>query len=440
MSSSDTIISVHNLSKRYRIGAQQPMYRTLRDQLNDKALAPFRAARHLLRSNGNGNGHGNGSLNGNSRSTNGRANTIWALKDVSFDVKRGGVVGIIGHNGAGKSTLLKILSRITEPTEGYADITGRIASLLEVGTGFHPELTGRENIFLNGSILGMRRAEIQSKFNEIVAFAEVGKFIDTAVKYYSSGMYTRLAFSVAAHLDPEILVVDEVLSVGDASFQKKCLGKMNEVAKDGRTVLFVSHNMAAVQRLCAHTLWIDKGRVKAYGHTAAIINDYLTTSTSTALVDKWTDLDHANRVGSGGVRFKRFKYSVPDMDTDTAMSSEPLEIALEVTSDSERTVGSVSATICDPHGTRLINADTLSFGTSVRLIEGSNFLRLTLDRLHLNPGIYTLGLWIADPIAGPFDYIEAAGRIEVSKPPHNGIGQTPDDEGLVPCSFQLTAD
>jgi hypothetical protein len=198
--------------------------------------------------------------------------------------------------------------------------------------------------------------------------------------------------------------------------------------------------MAAVQRLCAHTLWIEKGAVHAYGRTATIIDDYLTTSTETAVVDRWTDLDRANRVGSGGVRFKRFKYSVPNMDTDTAMSSEPLEIALEVTSDSERTVGSVSATICDSHGTRLINADTLSFGKSVRLIEGSNFLRLTLDRLYLNPGVYTLGLWIADPIAGPFDYLEAAGRIEVSKPPDNGIGQTPDDEGLVPCTFQLTAD
>src|SRR5262245_13496792 len=229
MTSSESIISVHGLSKRYRIGAQQPSYRTLRDQLNDKALAPFRAARHLLRSNANGNGNGNGRGSLNGSATNGRSNMIWALKDVSFDVKRGEVVGIIGRNGAGKSTLLKILSRITEPTEGYADITGRIASLLEDGTGFHSELTGRENIFLNGSILGMRRGEIQSKFDEIVAFAEVEKFIDTPVKFYSSGMYLRLAFAVAAHLDPEILLVDEVLAVGDAAFQKKCLGKISDV-------------------------------------------------------------------------------------------------------------------------------------------------------------------------------------------------------------------
>ncbi|HXT63748.1 MAG TPA: ABC transporter ATP-binding protein [Pyrinomonadaceae bacterium] len=441
---SETIISVHNLGKRYRIGAQQPLYyRTLRDQLNDKALAPFRIARHLLVRNGknsdNGNGNGHRSVNGNHTRASRRAETIWALKDVSFDVSRGEVIGVVGRNGAGKSTLLKILSRITEPTQGYADITGRIASLLEVGTGFHPELTGRENIFLNGSILGMRRAEIQRKFDEIVEFAEIEKFIDTAVKYYSSGMYTRLAFSVAAHLEPEILLVDEVLAVGDAAFQKKCLGKMGDVAREGRTVLFVSHNMAAVQRLCAHSLWIEEGRIKAYGNTNAIVDDYLSTSTATAPADRWVNLDHANRVGSGGVRFKALKYSVPDAETDTAMSSEPLEVSLEVTSDCDRTVGSVAMTICDHHGTRLINADTLSFGKSVRLTEGSNNLRLTLDKLHLNPGTYMLGLWIADPIAGPFDYIDAACRIEVCKPPQNGIGQTPDDEGLIPCSFHLTA-
>ena len=440
----ETVISVHNLGKRYRIGAQQPLYyRTLRDQLNDKALAPFRAARHLLSRNGknsdNGNGNGHRSVNGNHTRASRRAETIWALKDVSFDVRRGEVIGVVGRNGAGKSTLLKILSRITEPTQGYADITGRIASLLEVGTGFHPELTGRENIFLNGSILGMRRAEIQRKFDEIVEFAEIEKFIDTPVKFYSSGMYTRLAFSVAAHLEPEILLVDEVLAVGDAAFQKKCLGKMGDVAREGRTILFVSHNMTAVQRLCAHSLWIEGGSVKAFGNTSDILDDYLSTATVTAPSGRWINLEHVTRAGAGGVRFKAFKYSVPTLDAVTAISSEPLEISLEVTSDAERTVGSVSVTICDLHGTRLINADTLSIGKSVRLTEGSNLLKLTLDSLHLNPGTYTVGLWIADPIAGPFDCVDAAGRIEVNKPPQNGVGQTPDDEGLVPCSFQVTA-
>lgn len=277
-------IKVEGLSKRYRIGELQPTYRTLRDKLNDSFTKPFRAARNLVRKNGNGTSVGaeRHSTKGSMLVTppshsngNGNGSTIWALKDVSFEIKRGEVVGVIGRNGAGKSTLLKILSRITEPTEGYADITGRLASLLEVGTGFHPELTGRENIFLNGSILGMRRAEIQSKFDEIVAFAEVEKFIDTPVKYYSSGMYVRLAFSVAAHLEPEILLVDEVLGVGDAAFRKKCLGKMDDVARHGRTVLFVSHDMTSIAMLCRQTILLREGRIARVGDTHSVIADYM---------------------------------------------------------------------------------------------------------------------------------------------------------------------
>src|SRR4029078_11358457 len=248
---SDIAIKVEGLGKRYRICTNQQAYRTLKELLNETAATPFRALRSLAGRNGhasNGhsaNGHSNGhSANGHSNGRASKAPTIWAVKDVSFEINRGEVVGIIGRNGAGKSTLLKILSRITDPTEGYADIHGRIASLLEVGTGFQPELTGRENIYLNGSILGMKHAEIRRKFDEIVAFAEVEKFIDTPVKHYSSGMYVRLAFAVAAHMEPDILLVDEVLAVGDTAFQKKCLGKMNDVTDEGRTVLFVSHNMA----------------------------------------------------------------------------------------------------------------------------------------------------------------------------------------------------
>src|SRR2546430_16657966 len=257
----DVAIRVEDLSKQYRIGAGgREAYKTLRDTLTDVIMSPFRRAGKLL----GGRGVRAAEL----------GETFWALKDVSFEVKRGEVVGIIGYNGAGKSTLLKILSRITEPTEGYADIYGRVGSLLEVGTGFHPELTGRENIYLNGAILGMRKAEIARKFDEIVAFAELEKFIDTPVKHYSSGMYVRLAFAVAAHLEPEILLVDEVLAVGDITFQKKCLGKMGDVARAGRTVVLVSHQLSQIRRLCQRVLWIDGGAVRQNGPTHEVVSSY----------------------------------------------------------------------------------------------------------------------------------------------------------------------
>ncbi|MCP4661848.1 MAG: ABC transporter ATP-binding protein [bacterium] len=255
-------IRAAGLSKQYRIGEREP-YKTLRDTLAAIGTAPWRAARRVLsRSPGDGRRR--------------RDSTVWALRDVSLEVGQGEVVGIIGRNGAGKTTLLKILARITEPTEGWADVLGRVGSLLEVGSGFHPELTGRENVYLYGAIMGMKRSEIRSKFDEIVAFAEIGKFVDTPVKRYSSGMYMRLAFSVAAHLEPEVLVVDEVLAVGDAKFQKKCLGKMGEVAREGgRTVLFVSHNMDAVRRLCQRAIWLDQGRVLEIGEAAYCIARYM---------------------------------------------------------------------------------------------------------------------------------------------------------------------
>jgi lipopolysaccharide transport system ATP-binding protein len=250
---SDTAIHVEHLSKRYRIGVVQQQHDTLRDQL-------VKSVKGLFRHNGQPHaGHEH----------------FWALKDISFDVKQGEVMGIIGRNGAGKSTLLKILSRITEPTRGHAAVYGRVASLLEVGTGFHPELTGRENVYLNGAVLGMKRAEIERKFDEIVAFSGVEKFIDTPLKRYSSGMQVRLAFAVAAHLEPEILLVDEVLAVGDADFQDKCLGKMNQVARSGRTVLFVSHNMGAIARLCSRVLLIERGRLKLDGAARVVVESYL---------------------------------------------------------------------------------------------------------------------------------------------------------------------
>jgi lipopolysaccharide transport system ATP-binding protein len=281
---SDIAIRVDNLSKQYRIGGPQVPYRTLRESLSGAIQAPFRRLAAVLR--------GQPSTVSN--------DTIWALKDVSFQVQRGEVVGIIGRNGAGKTTLLKVLSRITEPTEGCAEIHGRVGSLLEVGTGFHPELTGRENIYLNGAILGMKKAEIERRFDEIVAFAEIERFLDTPVKRYSSGMYVRLAFAVAAHLEPEILLVDEVLAVGDAAFQKKCLGKMGDVAKEGRTVLFVSHNMSAVRSLCQRAVLLIEGCLAVDGVVESVIQRYAEHMKAPQVVSLQDRLD---RRGNGRLRF-----------------------------------------------------------------------------------------------------------------------------------------
>src|ERR1043166_5852159 len=261
------IVRVEGLSKQYRIGEQRAGYDTLRESIVRAVKAPLNQLRNGRRS----------------------SNTIWALKDVNFEVAPGEVVGIVGSNGAGKSTLLKTLSRITEPTHGRVELYGRLASLLEVGTGFHPELTGRENTYLNGAILGMHKADIDRKFDEIVAFAELEKFLDTPVKHYSSGMYMRLAFAVASHLEPEILLVDEVLAVGDAAFQKKCLGRMGEVAKQGRTVLFVSHNLTAVKSLCRKTMRLERGEIVDSGDTERVVLNYIQNETQTRMQRVWDD-------------------------------------------------------------------------------------------------------------------------------------------------------
>jgi lipopolysaccharide transport system ATP-binding protein len=258
------IIKIRGLGKQYRLGRRRT-YRTLRETMVDAVTAPLSYTRSALR-------RGNPSL-----AKYREPDTIWALRDLSLDIEEGEVLGVIGSNGAGKSTLLKILSRITEPTTGRIDLYGRVGSLLEVGTGFHPELTGRENIFLSGAILGMRRHEIERKFDEIVAFAEIDKFVDTTVKHYSSGMYVRLAFAVAAHLEPEILLVDEVLAVGDAAFQKKCLGKMGDVARQGRTIVFISHNMASIESLCSTCIYIAAGVLEDCGQPRDVITKYMTS-------------------------------------------------------------------------------------------------------------------------------------------------------------------
>ncbi|HJN42537.1 MAG: ABC transporter ATP-binding protein [Anaerolineales bacterium] len=316
MSFNDVAVRVENLSKRYRIGLQDERHHTLVGTLLQLAGQPVKNLRRLR------------SLTAFGDDEHDAEDVIWALKDVSFEVKRGEVVGLIGRNGAGKSTILKILSRITYPTAGRVEINGRVGSLLEVGTGFHPELTGRENVYLNGTILGMRKAEVDRKFDEIVEFSGVGKFIDTPVKRYSSGMKVRLAFSVAAHLDPEILLVDEVLAVGDAGFQKKCLGKMRDVAKEGRTVLFVSHVMQAVRNLCERTLHVHWGKIATDGPTHAAIRDYLTGGEVKRSERSWNDA--GSRPGDG--RFKLKAVRVLDAQGKSSpmfRTSDPIRIQIE---------------------------------------------------------------------------------------------------------------
>jgi lipopolysaccharide transport system ATP-binding protein len=315
-----TAISVKNLSKQYLIGAAETKFRynMLRDVIVDTVSAPIRLAKALV---------GKSDRRANK-------NFVWALDDVSFDLEEGKVLGIVGRNGAGKSTLLKILSRITDPTRGTVSVRGRVGSLLEVGTGFHPELTGRENIYMNGAILGMKRTEIESKFDEIVDFSEVATFIDTPVKRYSSGMYLRLAFAVAAHLEPEILVVDEVLAVGDAEFQKKCLGKMGDVAQQGRTVLFVSHNMSAILRLTQEAIVLNKGKLVMRAPTQEAVDFYLSSGQAQAGERTWD----ANEVPASAAPFTPIRLTVNDgrgKVVDTIRSTEPVTLEFEYRLDAE---------------------------------------------------------------------------------------------------------
>jgi lipopolysaccharide transport system ATP-binding protein len=303
------VVRVENVGKRYRIGALHAGYETLREFVGDALLAPFRRLRGTQRS---------------------RHEMFWALDGLNLEVRRGEMLGIVGHNGAGKSTLLKILSRITRPTTGEVEIFGRVGSLLEVGTGFHPDLTGRENVYLNGAILGMRKAEIEKKFDEIVAFSELEKFIETPVKFYSSGMYVRLAFSVAAHLEPEILIMDEVLAVGDAAFQQKCLDKMREIRQRGHTIFFVSHNLPAVTRLCKRAILLERGRVAADGPAQEVVNRYLNSSWKAGAQREWPDTSEAP--GDAVVRLRRVRIC-DERGVTVASSDIRRPVFIEVTYD-----------------------------------------------------------------------------------------------------------
>jgi lipopolysaccharide transport system ATP-binding protein len=386
----DTVVRAENLGKQYRIGRRQ-RYRTLRDTITETATAPLRWLRRRPTAEGDG----------------GVDNRIWALRDVAFEVKRGDVVGIIGRNGAGKSTLLKILSQITEPTTGEVEIRGRVGSLLEVGTGFHPELTGRENVLLNGAILGMKRAEILRKFDEIVAFAEVEKFIDTPVKHYSSGMYMRLAFAVAAHLESEILIVDEVLAVGDNEFQRKCVGKMGEVARGGRTVLFVSHNMQAVRQLCKAGLVLKQGRV-AYTGTATECVGYYTADAPSSLEDSW---EREAGVAGGPVTIRQVRVALTGQQPD-----HRLELALLLNSDGPHKEAFLAMDVLDGSGVTFMQA----IPTCTPFIadnRSEHRLRVTVDLPPLVPGVYAVSVWVGSHNTETYDYAKGVVGFQIVTSP-----------------------
>ena len=378
---SDTIISVQNLSKRYLLGHQSaPPHSTLREVIVRESGNFIRNAFDLFR--------GRQIIQGD------EVEEFWALKNINFDVKRGEVIGIIGRNGAGKSTLLKILSRITEPTEGRVTLRGRVASLLEVGTGFHAELTGRENIFLNGAILGMTQQEVRRKFDEIVAFAEVERFLDTPVKRYSSGMYVRLAFAVAAHLEPEILIVDEVLAVGDADFQKKCLGKMGDVAHDeGRTVLFVSHNIAAIGELTDRALLLESGSVAAIGETSQVISSYVSRGRAAAAYVR--PVENAAR----GPHISRAEIVTSDLN-GVHQFGEAMEVKFWIRHDVPMAKACFSFQIINQFQQATVHAWALYPAVRFGNQEGISLLRCKFPSLRLNIGQFYLRANLSEPPGG----------------------------------------
>jgi lipopolysaccharide transport system ATP-binding protein len=408
----DVVIRAEGLGKKFMIGhaAERERYVALRDVLVRGTHNLWRKTADMMR--------------GRAIVTGDTVEEFWALKNVSFEVKRGEVLGIIGRNGAGKSTLLKILSRITEPSEGRVTISGRVSSLLEVGTGFHPELTGRENIYLNGAILGMTRAEIARKFDEIVAFAEVEKFLDTPVKRYSSGMYVRLAFAVAAHLEPEILVVDEVLAVGDAEFQKRCLGKMSEVAGGGRTILFVSHNMAAVQALCTLAVLLKSGGIAISGKPHTVIADHLRGRPSTALVER------RDRQGSQMVKFISVAvYPLGAKPGDPVTLGDDTVIKLVCENRSKAIFKHVDLCIgiYDSQGRAVTFLENSPLNASLSVPPGREVFQCTIRRIPLVPGEYLINLNVYHQ-EQLLDWIQNASRFTIYPGNYYGTGKLPCTE------------
>jgi lipopolysaccharide transport system ATP-binding protein len=364
------------------------------------------------------------------------AETFWALKDVSFEIGQGERVGIIGRNGAGKSTLLKLLSKITEPTSGQAKINGRVASLLEVGTGFHPELTGRENIFMNGAILGMSRAEIKKNFDNIVAFAEVEKFVDTPVKRYSSGMYVRLAFAVAVHLNSEILLIDEVLAVGDVEFQKKCLGKMEEITHGGRTVLVVSHNMSTILGLSSRCLLLSKGTLLEQGPARTVVGTYQKSITNENLDN--TDLRKHDRYGNGFGRFISIglrAFGLDDKELSVPVTGCNLRFSVGIEAIEEIKTATVALIIYDDLGGRIIDANTLTKGDSVSIPSGRTAkVDFYLKNVRLRPGAYSAGLWLGILNMADMDGIQCATSFQIEPKREDTLYSTPFP-GVYTCEF-----
>ncbi len=408
-----SIIEVQNLGKRYRIHHQA------KSRTNNQTFREFLIdnTKNLLKKSPS--------------KTKATSEDFWALKDVSFTVPRGEVLGIIGKNGAGKSTLLKLLSRITEPTTGNFKLYGRIASLLEVGTGFHPELTGRENIFLNGSILGMSRKEIKSKLASIVEFAEVEKFLDTPVKRYSSGMYVRLAFSIAAHLDPEILLVDEVLAVGDVHFQKKCLGKIDDIARSGRTVIFVSHNMNTIRKLCTHCLYIDGGKLIDQGDCDTIIERYL--SEQSIETECSVDLENAPRVSQReGARFKSIHLTNQHNEPCHIFSMDESMCITVVAHYSINNQGYIHSFTISDHMGQAIHYFRDRDDPQLHTPQATQLsMSVTIEKLKLYPGQYFISVWLGDTGAKPIDWIHNCISFEVTQGAHHTLWPITRNNGCV---------
>jgi lipopolysaccharide transport system ATP-binding protein len=407
---SEAILTVENLGKRYRIGGRRARYLTLREGLMESAATFWGRAKRGFLPGGPGGPGG--------------PEAFWALRDATFEVRRGEVVGIVGRNGAGKSTLLKILSRITKPTEGRALLRGRVGSLLEVGTGFHPELTGRENIFLSGAVLGMKRSEIVRQFDAIVDFAEVDRFLDTPIKHYSSGMHVRLGFAVAAHLDPEILMIDEVLAVGDAAFQKKCLGKMNEVAKGGRTILFVSHNMAAVAGLCTRAILVESGRLTADGSAEDVIRRYVEAGGRASAIRL---AERSDRSGSGNVLLTRLEFCGADGNpVASARLGEPLLVALDYEA---RLAGAqrgldFEVGFYNLLGERVFLCGSAFAGSAGEDLPSQGRVWCSIPELPLMPGVYSVNVFCGS-LGLAADWVKDAAQLHVIEGDFFGTGKLP---------------